>query len=546
MMEAPRSDASTSDRFFWAGVVALAVFVRVWGLGTYPLGAAEAEVASRAWQALGGHNPDPGLGGWLTPWVAVVFFFAAPTAFWARWISALVGGLLPLLARAWQPIGGRGWARALAVGWALDPALIAASRLAWGPAVGIGLVGAAWTAYRRGYGAWALLLALVALATGPAAGWALLVLLAVAFWEPRPRTWRLSDVGGALVVAGLLLTTVGLAYPAGLGGWAGGLVAWWHGWWAHDGVPAEAAAFYLGPILLWALWGAYRARLQHDLPLAGVTLSAAALVAGLWLVYPARQAADLAWITFVLWPWVAAAWAEARWEHWVASKGGWLLAAGWLLLAAFAFLSALAPNLGSTPSWLWIFLLALTGVTAVLIALLVAGWFGRAALRHGAALALGGITAFWFGIALSHAFPAAASHEFWQRDAVAWDVRHLEDTLTWWGNRLTRGAAQDLSGVLLVDHPSLRWLQAKSFPGLEPRLALMPGEHPWVVITKVGFNLEGTYRGQRYRLRETPRLASARAWVDWFVYRGVAEENVDYIVLWLRNDAFASPSAGAP
>lgn len=541
MRNAPHD--TVSDKLFWAGVLTLAVLVRVWNLGRYPLGASEADVAYRAWQALRGHNPDPGLGGWLTPGTALLFFVSAPTAFWARLGPALVGGLLPLVARAWQPIGGRRWARALALGWALDPALVAASRLAWGPVVGATWTAAAWVAYRRGRASWAALLALVALASGPAAGWALLTLLAVALWEPRPRAGRVGLAWVGWVGVGLLWMTAGLTYPAGLGGWAGGLMAWWRGWHAADGVPRVAAVFYIGPVLLWALWGAYGSRLRRDVPFTGVTWTAAGLIMGIWLVYPARQAADLAWVTFALWPWAAAAWDKAPWGRWTAAWGGWLLAAGWSVLLVFAALTLWSTDGGLAPSWLRWSMVVAAGLTAILMATLTMGWFGAPALRHGVILTFLAATTLWAGMSLHHAHRAAANDELWQRDAVAADVQQFEAALTWWGNRLTRGAAQDLTGVVLVDHPTLQWLQAARFPGLKSAPGLMPDEHPWVIVTQVGFDPGEGYRGQRYHLREALQWPSARAWVQWFVYRRVAHEPTRDVILWVRNDAFTATAS---
>ncbi len=541
-MDAQRPASRQADWPFWAGVVVLAVLVRLVGLGHAPLGAAEADLAARAWDAARGLNPDPAAGGWLTSWLASVFFVTGPSAFWARLLPALTGALFPLLARAWQPVWGRAAARAVALLWAVDPALVAASRLAWGPALALALTWAAWTAYRRGRVALAGVLALAALAAGPTSGWAGLALLAILFWEPRPRTARRGWAWAGLALTLLLLTTAGLGYPAGLGGWAGGLVAWAQGWGRGDGVPPLAGALYLAPLLLWAAWGAWREPVRGSRAATGVALTVGALTAGLWLVYPARQAADLAWVSAFAAPWAAQAVLDAR-GRWSPAAGA--LAAGLVVLALFGLLTLAADGLLGTPWLLRAGLVVLALLAAGLLAVVVHGFAGPQAVRRGAGLAALVLTGLWAGLSLSHAWRAAASDEFWQHDGAAADLRALEASLTFWGDRLGRGASVDLEGVIVSPHPALRWLQASRFPRLEPRLALMPGEQPPVVLTEPDDDPGGGYRGQRYRLSEQPVLPDARAWARWFVYRQ-AEVQAASIILWVREDLFAAHTNAVP
>ncbi len=545
-MDAQRATSSSADWPFWAGVFLLAALIRLVGLGQTPLGALEADMAVRAWHAVQGLNPDPAAGGWLTAWMASVFFLAGPHAFWARLLPALFGAGLPLLARAWQPVWGRRVARFVAVLWAVDPMLVAAARLAWGPAVAITLTWAAWTVYRRGQWAWAAGLALAALAAGPTAGWAALALLAIVVWEPRPLTRTRGRIGlVALGLALVLVTTLGLGYPAGLlNGWAGGLVAWAQGWGQTGGVPAVAGLWYAAAGLLWAAWGAWLRPRWGSRTATGGALTAAGLIAGLWLAYPARQAADLAWVSAFIMPWAAQPWARfaQRTRAWVAAG---TLAAGLLVLTLFGLLTLAADGLGAVPWWLRLSLAGLAGLAAGLLVVVARGLASTTAVHRGLAWALLGLTALWAGRSGVHAWHAAASDEFWQHDASAADVRALEASLTWWGNRLTRGAAQDLPAVRLYDHPTLAWLQARRFPGLISRPALLPGEQPPVVLTALGQDPGPGYRGQAYRLTERLRLQGWRAWSRWFVYRQ-ADLQATAVVLWLRDDVFAAHTNTVP
>lgn len=529
---------------FWVAVISVALAVRLAALGAWPLGATEATMATRAWQAVLGQNPDPGPGGWLTPWLAGLFFLTGPQDFWARLGPALAGGLLPLTAWAWRDVWGSRRARAVALLWALEPTLVAASRLAWGPTVAMLLLALAAWAYRRGRHGVAGVLALAALAAGPAAGWALLALLALLALRParavapegRDRLWA-----GVLALGLLLVVTGGLGYPAGLGGWAGGLVHWLAGWRAvGPRVSVALGLMYAAPLLAWAgvglLWQAKPwATRRVWLPWA----FALALL-GLWALYPARQAANLAWLALALAPWAVEPWLQVygRWPgHWAE----WAMAAGLLVFAALAGLTVAAPQAQLLLGPLRWGLAALAVLAMVLLVLVARALFpGRSVPRQGGLLAALAFSLLISGVNLRHAWYAPAAGHGWQRDPVAYDVRALEAGLTFWGNRLARGAAQDLPGAVLADHPTVVWLGVSRFPRLQMRQALMPGEAPLVVLTLAeGPQPDGAaYRGQKYRLTEVDTAPWLTTWFAGPVSRGAA-----YVVLWVRSDAFAGPVA---
>ena len=529
--------SSWRDGGFWVGVVVLAALVRWPALAHWPLGPREADLAARAWDAALGQAPPAGPGGWLTAWLAGLFFLTGPTTLMARALPALAGALLPLVARAGEPVWGRRLARGVALGWALDPALVAASRLAWGPALALAWVGLAWAAYRADRLGWAGLAAVAALASGPSAGWVGLVLLALLWAEGPPRTRPTRRTVALLAVGLFLVVTVGLGYPAGLGGWAGGLVAWARGWLHGPGAPAAAGVVYLAPVLLWAAWGAWLEPAPDGPRRAQARLLAAGLVAGLWLAYPARQAVDLAWVSLLLWPWAAVPWlrgleAVARGGRGARLAAG--LAAGLLVLAGFAGLLVLAVDTWTTPDVLALALLVATGTAAGLMFALVAALDRPATAWQGVAWAGLAVTALALTRNLNHAWHAASGGEFWQTPAAAADVRALEATLARWGAWLARGVPHDAPGVLRSDDPVLTWLQRSRVPGLQPRQALMPDERPPLVLTTDPSPRAG-YWGQRYRLWETPRVPPRVGWLRWWLY-GAAERWVTYGLLWVRSD----------
>ncbi len=538
-MDETHAHHASNTWLFWPVILVVALAVRGWGLGAVPLGATEADIARRAWEAAHGLHPATGPGGWLTAWDAALFFVFGATDGWARAWPALAGGLFPLLALAWQPLWGPRRARGVAVLWAVAPAAVAAARLAWGPALAIAFTWGAWLLYRRGALPWALLLALFAVGAGPAGGWAGLALLWLGWATPRPATsGRAAAWWAAAGVFGLTATAF-LRYPAGLGGGAGGWLAWWQGWWAGGGVSPWAGLLYLAPGLAWAGAGLVlqppRTRQERAL------VSLALVLLTLWLLYPARQAADLAWVSVALAPWAVLPWlAAARaWQQSARTQVAGVTAA-LSILSWFAWLMQGLAETGHIPPWLQGLLLVLAGLIAVLLTVLSWNAIGPANTRLAVGLTGLVLSSLWWGVSLRHAWAAAAADEFWQRDPVAADVRSLEHALQFWGERLAAGSARDLPGVLLHPHPTLLWIRDRSFPGLAVRQALMPEERPLVLLADEDAPA-GEYRGQAYRLREAPSLTTAAAWRQWFLFH-LPTQPRERVVLWIHTSVWATSS----
>ncbi|NPA31380.1 MAG: hypothetical protein GXO37_05205, partial [Chloroflexi bacterium] len=245
----------------------------------------------------------------------------------------------------------------------------------------------------------------------------------------------------------------------------------------------------------------------------------------------------------------AAPWAAQAWLRWRGATyrdpGVWALAAGLTVLALFSLLTLGASGLGAMPWWLRWGLVVLALLAALLMFVVTHGLLGPTRTWPGVGLAVLGWTVLWAGLSLVHGWHAAASDEFWQRDSASRDLRNLEATLTFWGDRLTRGAAQDLPGVLLSPDPRLHWLQASRFPRLAIRPARMPDEQPPVVVAEAGVEPGTGYRGQGYRSQEDLLLPDAAAWLRWFVYRA-AETRPHEVVFWVREDVLTAQSPPVP
>jgi len=521
------------DLIFWPGVVLLALLARGVQLTDAPLGPREADIAYRAAQLARGVPVDIGPGGWLTGLLSGLFFLTGPQRLWARALPWLGGAMLPLLARGAQSWLGRTRARWLALAWALDPALVAASRVAWGPALAITLLLFAYGLAWHGWRTLALVLGLAALGMGPGAalGWPFALALVFGWWTAGRPSAR-ADREAGLVLAAVLLLLIsgwGLA-PQALFAWASGVVHYvrtWH----YVGAPIALALVLLLPLLL--------ARTSFESRASRADMERGLLVAGMWalavwLLTPHRQGADLAWVTVALWPWAIAAAPRVRPEH----AGWWLgpavagFAVGFLLFYA----QWLTPAMSASP----LLRVALLGVSLLLWVFLfiyLTSWLGSDAARW----VWTWVSAAWVlvlvGMGLRHAWRAAWGDEWWQVPGASVDLEALEQTMAQWGAwRFRRGDA--LPGAILARHPNLRWLHARAFPEMRERVALQPDEAPPAVLAWEPVQLPRAYRGQRFTLTEHPpsQLALGDFW-PWFAYGQTTTQGLDVILL-LREDLF--------
>ena len=103
------TDWLTVERAAYAGIVVLALGLRLYGLGRVPLGPVEAVQALPAWAAAAGQSYDlAGVGPLLfgLQWLLFALFGAGDAV--ARFWPALIGGLAPLLLlRAARPVDPR-------------------------------------------------------------------------------------------------------------------------------------------------------------------------------------------------------------------------------------------------------------------------------------------------------------------------------------------------------------------------------------------------------------------------------------------------------
>lgn len=202
----PLAEWLTVERALYALAAVLALGLRLWGLGSTPLGPAEAIQALPAVDAMRGAAPDlfaanpfTAVSPLLHVLQRVTFVLFGATDATARFWPALLAGLSPLLFYFLRGRLTRGGALAAAFLWAISPLGVWSSRLSLGDALVPTLS---------------------------------LALLAVVTWPGRGRVWALmlGLTAGLLLVSGSNAYTVVLAgllalafFGRDAGGWWGGL-----------------------------------------------------------------------------------------------------------------------------------------------------------------------------------------------------------------------------------------------------------------------------------------------------------------------------------
>lgn len=528
----------------YIAIALVAALLRFNNLGGLPLNEHEAAVALPAYtltqtgQAAFGAQPAYLL---LT---TLVFSVIPSSEFVARLWPALFGLALVVLPYFWREALGRRAALVLALGLALDPGLVAVSRLAGGQIIALSafaLALTAWHAKRH-------------VLAGAMAGLALLSALSVyigifaavlvwAFFASQTRltagAWRPAALAAAAVL--VLGSTLLLRVPSGLGSIIAPLAAFFSGWVQPSGVSALKLLFALVgyglPALIFGLWGAALA--WRDKDAAGRLLSLfAALALAIALVYPGRQVADLLWVLAPLWALAAQAIARYLFVPQEEQTAAWGQAVLLSVLLCFLVLSlARIPSNEAIPELARSYMYVAAGVVTlgVVASLLIGlGWSAQAAI-HGLVWALGLFFAL-FALAGTTRFanPAAArGADIWTPGPAAGQLDLLQDSLTDLSNYAS-GQPGTLSVDLRVDSAALAWL-VRELPA-----APAAGSAP-LIITRAN-DAEpaeaSAYRGQSFL------LSSAAAWqhapaspVSWLLYR-IAPQAHEHIILWAASDLF--------
>ena len=552
----------------------LAIVVRLLRLGEIPLSDEEARWAMQAFDLTKGLRPEIGAQPAYVLLTALAFYAFQASNFAARLIPALFGSALIFAPHFFRDRLGDKAALVLTFALALEPGLLALSRLAGSPIMVVCAVLLAWGLWRTGRIREAGILAGIALLSGPSL-WLGLLGLAAAYAlsrgtaplpagyeqdeteaeaKPQPSNRQNLLIAGAFALGTYLtLGSLFLLAPGGLGAGLASIPAYFGGWLDFTNVPASrmflALAFYQPVAVILAIVTLVRGILAWERMVIGLGFwLLAALV--LSIANPSRQVADLAWALIPLW---ALASLEVARHLNPIRDGVWeTLGMMGLTIAILSFagmnFSTIALYPTETVQMRW----AVFGGSLVLlgmsIALVAFGWSQQTALQGSLWGALLVAAVYTVSAALGAGqLRAQRTSEMWpagtqtmQADALLrqMDAFSLEKT----------GAKQSLDVTVAgLDSPALRWAlrnwhvtfgEAK-ISGT-PSLAIAPEQVP-------SPNLESGYRGESFFWRAYPgwNEVTLADWLSWSILHEMpaGQEN---IILWARNDIFVNSQTKTP
>ncbi|HLE74087.1 MAG TPA: hypothetical protein VI688_07565, partial [Anaerolineales bacterium] len=451
---------------------------------------------------------------------------------------------------------------------AIDPGLVAVSRLATGHMLALSAALMALTAWRHGRPVLAGSLAALALLSAPMAyfGLGAAVLAWVTLRMPI-HVYKIAFRHAALAALVVLLLggTLLFSVPQGLAGIGGAFSSFFMGVSNFPGLSLGAVLFvlvgYAFPALIFGGLGAWQAWRRGD-PVGQVLTLFAFYAFLLVLANPNRQAGNLLWVVLPLWALAA----QAVGVHLAAPDDEPVAAIGegvlMLLLAAF-LVPALArlADLGfflapegdnalpviSSPGMIALFVLGIAGLATGLIAL---GWSRRAAAQ-GLVWASAVVFAL-FLLSASSRFSrqeSTVANELWSPGPASGQLGILRETLgdlSFWNEGQPAALPIEMRG----DSAALRWAlrdYAQSDGGSAPALAITTAEGE----TPAEF---AAYRGQSFS------LSVHRSWDNWppnffawLLFRQAPTQSRQ-LILWANADLFAdaaspdqsSPEGGTP
>ena len=567
----------TIEQILYALAFLLALGLRMLNLGAAPLTDLEAGWALQALNVAEGQHAALGPAPGYVLLTGLLFFLFGDSNAIARLWPALAGSLLVLLPWTFRGYlarypGGRIAGLVLAFGLALDPGLVAASRLAGGPmlAAGFGLLALGFAYDRRSLpsgilGGLALLSGPPALqgALGLALAWGaalLLKLTGLPGWSrPGEDGYRREFArAGALAAGGtiLLAGTLFFRQPQGLGALAGTFPAFIAGWVNASGIPASrllaALVFYQPLALVFGLVAAVRGWVSGTaLPRVLSLWSVSALV--LALLSPGRQVSDLVWVLVPLWALAALELVHHlrvfEWERLPAFGQAALVIL--LLSLAWINLAGLGQS-GADPQVLrlrWAVIggtLFLGTVTTMLVAL---GWsavIAQRGLAWGLAVSFGLyiLSAVW---GVSQLRPDSPQ-ELWSPPPATQQaeqlLRTLRDLSDW---RTGQRASIDI--LVASEAPSLRWA-LRNWENVTFKPGPGPDEIPSIILRSGDQSppsLTVAYRGQDFAWWAYPDWQGGlpQDWPRWLVSRQ-GPQRLEHVILWARGDLFPDGSLAPP
>lgn len=573
MTDSPRRQ--NLEGVLFALAFGLAIAVRLLRLGELPLSDDEARWAMQAVDLAKGLHPALGPQPAYVLLTALAFYVLQASNFTARLIPALAGSALVFAPLFFRDRLGNKAALALAFVLALEPGLLAMSRQAGSPILVLSAVIFTWGFWRVGNLRAAGIMAGLALLSGPLL-WPGLIGLAIAYGlslgifsssGPESDAKRpLADRQG-LITAGayalgtyLLLGSLFLLVPGGLGAGVASIPAYLGGWVVFGDVPAlrlaTTLAFYQPLAIGLAVAGLVRGIRKADrlVMSLGLWLLAALVLA---LAYPSRQVADLAWALIPLW---ALASIEVAYYLNPILDGVWETLAMLALTLAILFFAAsnfitialvsldtetaartIGPISLTSPQVYWLVVLGALILLAASVALVAYGWSRQVAFQGSLWGVLVTFAIYTIAVSMGAAgLRASRTVELWPSGPRTMQAEALLGQMNDF-SRAKIGVKQALDVFVVgLDSPALHWLLRdwNATYSTEPTLT----GNPSFVISSQQVSepqLTSAYRGQDFTWRNNPswNVMLPSDWLRWIVLHE-APETSESIILWTRSDIF--------
>ncbi len=565
-MHMDRNNRITNENLLYGLIFLAALLVRLLLLGQTPLLESEAGWAYQAWQFSRGENIAVGS---QVGYLAVsggLFTLFGGSDFLARFWPAFVGSLavwIPfLLRKKIAPVP----ALVTAAGLALDPALVAVSRLAGGPVPGLVFLGLALAAFHTSRMSWAVFFTGLGLLSGPDYWLGLLLLGAVllvsklaGFFNPgeylRTRIAKFkesSDEGlSRLLLPVLLLGLLGsfaLTNFQGLTAWVGALPEFVSSWVRPQGIsPVRLLTALLisnpftllfggvGMIVSWRIG-------DRTGKLLSICLGVVVLIL---LIYPDRQAEDLIWMAIPLW-WAAAVelvriYESAR-DSWAAYAFAGLVAVlltlNWLTFIGMVFQPVTNRTL---PLQLGLFAASLALVIISMI--IVSSEWGGSAAWKGLAAGVGLVLVLYLisSMTLEAYLREKDPRSLFAGGRGSGQLELLRDSIAD-ASLTATGRRDSIQGIATAESDSLRWA-LRDFQEIRFSSAIDPGNPAPLLITPAEdfSRVDGEiYRGQDFVISTRPGWKGVVPddWISWIAFRFGPIER-EHIILWIRNDIYS-------
>ena len=568
----------------------MAVILRLSYLGTNSLADYEAKWAMDAFNLSQGLSGEVGAHPLYILWTSLLFFVFGDNTFIARLIPALCGSALVLLAYLLRSIIGQKASLIFAFGLAIDPSLVAASRLIASPILSICFISfglAAFLAQQKKKG---VLFFTIALLTGEQflhGGIGILIVMGVLWLFQRLGWIRFPQVEAAeipqlteqetvkpkrLVIisfyVGIFIigATLFLRYPQGIGAFARSFSAYIEGWGSYSGVFPLQMLFmlviYEPLIIMLGGMGFLRAWLQRDDlnrllgVLAGVLL--------LWLMlYPQRQMVHLAWVAVPLWA-LASRELVVYLKYYDEDKKAALAHTALILLLLFlgwinlSGLTLPQPN-EEVARTRWILLAGVLALGVLSTLLVGLGWSTQAA-KFGLLVGVGiglclymlsGMRPLVFPMPRGEGapYPLGGVNLQWTPQPTTrlatLLVETLEDIAEWRnGNRQMIDIAVINPNMASAKPPSLMWT-LRNFSKVEYLSQLDRTAEPTVVLMSILQPtplLTSAYRGQSFALWVFPDWGQT-SWMELLINHNILVRQ-EQMVLWVRSDLLTKTQIG--